>query len=56
METIIEKTTPITIARAEYIEAELNIHLHGTDAHQGRPIALFLGGLVLLFFGEVHVK
>jgi len=43
METIIEKTTPVTIARAEYIEVEPNVRLHVTDAGEGRPIVLIPG-------------
>ena len=43
METIIEKTTPVAIARAEYIEVEPNVRLHVTDAGEGRPIVLIPG-------------
>jgi len=43
METIIEKTTTLTIARAEYIEVEPNVRLHVTDAGEGRPIVLIPG-------------
>jgi pimeloyl-ACP methyl ester carboxylesterase len=43
METIIEKTIPVTIARAEYIEVEPNVRLHVTDAGEGRPIVLIPG-------------
>jgi pimeloyl-ACP methyl ester carboxylesterase len=43
METIIEKTTPVTIARAEYIEVEPNVRLHVTDAGEGQPIVLIPG-------------
>jgi len=43
METIIEKTTIVTFARAEYIEVEPNVHLHVTDAGEGRPIVLIPG-------------
>lgn len=39
METIIEKT----LARAEYIEVEPNVHLHVTDVGEGRPIVLIPG-------------
>jgi pimeloyl-ACP methyl ester carboxylesterase len=40
METTIEKTNPVVIARAEYIEVEPNVRLHVTDAGEGRPIVL----------------
>ena len=43
METIIKKTNPVTIARAEYIEVETNVRLHVTDAGEGRPIVLIPG-------------
>jgi pimeloyl-ACP methyl ester carboxylesterase len=43
METIVEKTTTLTIARAEYIEVEPNVRLHVTDAGKGRPIVLIPG-------------
>jgi len=43
METLIEKTTAVTIARAEYIEVEPNVRLHVTDAGEGRPIVLIPG-------------
>ena len=43
METINKKTTPVTIARAEYIEVEPNVRLHVTDAGEGRPIVLIPG-------------
>jgi non-heme chloroperoxidase len=43
MNTIIAKTTPVTIARAEYIEVEPNVRLHITDAGEGRPIVLIPG-------------
>jgi len=43
METITKKTTPVTIARAEYIEVEPNVRLHITDAGEGRPIVLIPG-------------
>jgi pimeloyl-ACP methyl ester carboxylesterase len=43
METILEKTNPVTIARAEYIEVEPNVRLHVTDAGEGRPIVLIPG-------------
>jgi non-heme chloroperoxidase len=43
MNTLIEKTTPVTIARAEYIEVEPNVRLHITDAGEGRPIVLIPG-------------
>jgi non-heme chloroperoxidase len=43
METLIEKTIPVTIARAEYIEVEPNVRLHVTDAGQGRPVVLIPG-------------
>jgi pimeloyl-ACP methyl ester carboxylesterase len=43
MKTIIEKPTPVTIARAEYIEVEPNVRLHITDAGEGRPIVLIPG-------------
>src|SRR5512133_2182220 len=43
METIIEKATPVTIARAEYIEVEPNVLLHVTDAGEGQPIVLIPG-------------
>ena len=43
MKTIIEKPTPVTIARAEYIEVEPNVRLHVTDAGEGRPVVLIPG-------------
>jgi len=43
METLIEKTNPVTMARAEYIEVEPNVRLHVTDAGEGRPIVLIPG-------------
>jgi len=43
METLIEKTTAKTTARAEYIEVEPNVRLHITDAGEGRPIVLIPG-------------
>lgn len=43
METIINKTAPVVIARAEYIEVEPNVRLHVTDAGEGRPIVLIPG-------------
>ena len=43
METINKETTPVTIARAEYIEVEPNVRLHVTDAGEGRPIVLIPG-------------
>ena len=43
MNTVITKTTPVTIARAEYIEVEPNVRLHITDAGEGRPIVLIPG-------------
>jgi len=43
MNTLIEKTSPVTIARAEYIEVEPNVRLHITDAGEGRPIVLIPG-------------
>jgi pimeloyl-ACP methyl ester carboxylesterase len=43
MNTLIEKTTPVTIARAEYIEVEPNVRLHVTDGGEGRPIVLIPG-------------
>jgi len=42
MEKLKEKTTNVT-ARAEYIEVEKNVHLHVTDAGEGRPIVLIPG-------------
>jgi len=42
MENLEEKTTDGT-ARAEYIEVEKNVHLHITDAGEGRPIVLIPG-------------
>jgi non-heme chloroperoxidase len=42
MEKLEEKTTNGT-ARAEYIEVEKNVHLHITDAGEGRPIVLIPG-------------
>ena len=43
MENTIEKSTPVTIARAEYIEVEPNVRLHITDAGEGRTIVLIPG-------------
>ncbi|MDD4190957.1 MAG: alpha/beta hydrolase [Mangrovibacterium sp.] len=43
MKTVIEKATPVLIARAEYIEVEPNVKLHVTDAGEGRPIVLIPG-------------
>ncbi|NVO18410.1 MAG: alpha/beta hydrolase [Bacteroidetes bacterium] len=43
MNTLVEQTTPVTIARAEYIEVEPNVRLHITDAGEGRPIVLIPG-------------
>jgi non-heme chloroperoxidase len=43
MENIIEKTTPVITARAEYIEVEPNVRLHVTDAGEGRPVVLIPG-------------
>lgn len=43
METTSKKTTPVAIARAEYIEVEPNVRLHVTDAGEGRPIVLIHG-------------
>jgi pimeloyl-ACP methyl ester carboxylesterase len=43
METIVEKTSPAAVARAEYIEVETNVRLHVTDAGEGRPIVLIPG-------------
>lgn len=43
MKTTIEKTAPVTIARAEYIEVEPNVRLHVTDAGEGRSIVLIPG-------------
>lgn len=37
------KKTKTVVARAEYIEAEPNVHLHITDAGEGRPIILIHG-------------
>ena len=37
-----EKTKAVT-ARAEYIKVETNVHLHVTDAGEGRPIVLIPG-------------
>lgn len=37
-----EKTKEVT-ARAEYIKVETNVHLHVTDAGEGRPIVLIPG-------------
>ena len=37
-----EKTKTVT-ARAEYIKVETNVHLHVTDAGEGRPIVLIPG-------------
>jgi non-heme chloroperoxidase len=37
-----EKTIAVT-ARAEYIKVETNVHLHVTDAGEGRPIVLIPG-------------
>ncbi len=37
-----EKTETVT-ARAEYIKVETNVHLHVTDAGEGRPIVLIPG-------------
>src|SRR5665647_1852775 len=42
MEKTPDQTTP-GIARAEYIEVEPNVHLHITDAGEGRPIVLIPG-------------
>jgi len=42
MENLIEKKT-IGTARAEYIEVERYVHLHVTDAGEGRPIVLIPG-------------
>jgi len=42
MDKLEEKTTNGT-ARAEYIEVEKNVHLHITDAGEGRPIVLIPG-------------
>lgn len=42
MENLINKTISGT-ARAEYIEVEKNVHLHITDAGEGRPIVLLPG-------------
>ena len=42
METVLEKTISGTV-RAEYIEVEPNVHLHVTDAGEGRPIVLIPG-------------
>ena len=37
------KNINLPIARAEYIEVERNVHLHITDAGEGRPIVLIPG-------------
>jgi len=42
MENLIEKKEVVT-ARAEYIEVERHVHLHITDAGEGRPIVLIPG-------------
>jgi len=42
MENLIEKKEVVT-ARAEYIEVERYVHLHVTDAGEGRPIVLIPG-------------
>lgn len=42
MENILDKTKT-EINRAEYIEVELNVRLHITDAGEGRPIVLIHG-------------
>jgi len=42
MENLIEKKEVVT-ARAEYIEVERYVHLHVTDAGEGRPIVLIQG-------------
>jgi len=42
MEKLHVKTMP-EMARAEYIEVEPNVHLHITDAGEGRPIVLLPG-------------
>jgi pimeloyl-ACP methyl ester carboxylesterase len=42
METIFNKITA-GMARAEYIEVEPNVHLHITDAGEGKPIVLIPG-------------
>ena len=39
----ITKDMNLTVARAEYIEVEKNVHLHITDAGEGRPIVLIPG-------------
>lgn len=43
METTIKKTTPLVMARAEYIVVEPNVRLHVTDFGDGRPIVLIHG-------------
>ncbi|MGB4415384.1 MAG: alpha/beta hydrolase, partial [Paludibacter sp.] len=42
MEKLIEKPTA-PLARSEYIEVERYVHLHVTDAGEGRPIVLIPG-------------
>jgi pimeloyl-ACP methyl ester carboxylesterase len=42
MEKVLNKTLS-RIARAEYIEVEPNVHLHVTDAGEGKPIVLIPG-------------
>ena len=43
MQNIMKETSPVKIARAEYIEVEPNVRLHITDAGEGRPIVLIHG-------------
>lgn len=43
MDNTLEHTTPVTIARAEYIEVEPNVRLHVTDFGEGRPLVLIPG-------------
>lgn len=42
MEKLLDKTIPVMV-RAEYLEVEPNVHLHITDAGEGRPIILIHG-------------
>src|SRR5665647_2886006 len=42
MEKLFDETKS-GVARAEYIEVEPNVHLHITDAGEGRPIVLIPG-------------